>query len=134
MGVNISAGNLMTMHKLKNTDATSNFHNDQYHNRKVASSNVGPAGIAGGSECTEFSIPQYHDEVPLSKKPNTQLLPGRRSKNGCPLLRVCVHGVCVYCCVCALCIGKMQSTNSEYGLPYLAVCHVTFIKHQFFIS
>ncbi len=29
MGVNISAGNLMTMHKLKNTDATSNFHNDQ---------------------------------------------------------------------------------------------------------
>ncbi len=38
--------------------------------------------------------------VPLSKAPNPQLLPGRRSINGCPLLRVCVHGVCVQCCVC----------------------------------
>ncbi len=30
-----------------------------------------------------------------------QLLPGRRSINGCPLLRVCVHGVCVFTAVCA---------------------------------
>ncbi len=30
-------------------------------------------------------------EVPLSKAPNPQMLPGRRSINGCPLLRVCVH-------------------------------------------
>ncbi len=29
-------------------------------------------------------------EMPLSKAPNPQLLPGRRSI-GCPLLRVCVH-------------------------------------------
>ncbi len=35
-------------------------------------------------------------EVPLSKAPNPQLLPGRRSINGCPLLRVCVNGVCVF--------------------------------------
>ncbi len=34
--------------------------------------------------------PQYHDAVPLSKAPNPQLLPGRRSIKGCPLLRVCV--------------------------------------------
>ncbi len=39
-------------------------------------------------------------EVPLSKTPNPQLLPGRRSINGCPLLRVCVHGVCVFTAVC----------------------------------
>ncbi len=39
-------------------------------------------------------------EVPLSKAPNPQLLPGRRSINGCPLLRVCVHGVCVFTAVC----------------------------------
>ncbi len=58
-------------------------------------------------------------EVPLSKAPNPQLLPGRRSINGCPLLRVCVHGVCV-CSLLCVC------TNSEYGSPYLAVCHVTF--------
>ncbi len=36
-------------------------------------------------------------EVPLSKAPNPQLLPGHCSINGCPLLRVCVP-----CCVCAL--------------------------------
>ncbi len=41
-------------------------------------------------------------EVPLSKAPNPQLLPGRRSINGCPLLWVCVQGVCVHCCVCTL--------------------------------
>ncbi len=39
-------------------------------------------------------------EVPLSKAPNPQLLPGHRSINGCPLLRVCVHGVCVFTAVC----------------------------------
>ncbi len=39
-------------------------------------------------------------EVPLSKAPNPQLLPGHRSINSCPLLRVCVHGVCVFTAVC----------------------------------
>ncbi len=39
-------------------------------------------------------------EVSLSKTLNPQLLPGRRSINGCPLLRVCVHGVCVFTAVC----------------------------------
>ncbi len=29
-------------------------------------------------------------EVPLSKAPNPELLPGRCSINGCPVLRVCV--------------------------------------------
>ncbi len=60
-------------------------------------------------------------EVPLSKA----LLPGCRSINVCPLLWVCVHGVCVFTAVCAL--GWMQSTNSEYESPYLVVCgHVNF--------
>ncbi len=36
-----------------------------------------------------------------------------------PLLQVCV-------CVCVLWRGQMQSRNSEYGLPYLTVFHVTF--------
>ncbi len=39
-------------------------------------------------------------EVPLSKTLNPQLLSGCRSINGCTLLRVCVHGVCVCVCVC----------------------------------
>ncbi len=41
-------------------------------------------------------------EVPLSKAQNPQLLPGHRSINDCPLLRVFVHGVCVCVCVCTL--------------------------------
>ncbi len=93
-------------------------------------------------------------EVPLCKALNPQLLPGHRSINGCPQLRVCVHGgvcvcvcvwcvcvcVCVWCVVCVVCVcvcvvftavcmhldGWIQSTNSEYGSQYLAVCHFTF--------
>ncbi len=63
-----------------------------------------PAGIVGGgSECTALSSTfNTTTDVSLSKAPNPQLLPGRRSINGCPLLRVCVNGVCVHCCVCAL--------------------------------
>ncbi len=59
----------------------------------------GPAGIVGeGSESTSLSLlPQYPNEVSLSKALNPQLLPGSRSINGCPLLRVCV---CVFYCVC----------------------------------
>ncbi len=67
------------------------------HNGDVASSSFGLAGIVGGeSECTALSLhPQYHDEVPLCKALNLQLLPG------CPLLRVCVCVcVCVFTAVC----------------------------------
>ncbi len=39
---------------------------------------------------------QYHDRGALEQGTEPQLLPGRRSINGCPLLRVCVHGVCVH--------------------------------------
>ncbi len=49
-------------------------------------------------------------EVPLSKAPNPQLLPGRRSINGCPLLRVCVHGVCVF----TVCVFTFDGLNEEH--------------------
>uniref|UniRef100_A0A671K8V7 E1 ubiquitin-activating enzyme n=1 Tax=Sinocyclocheilus anshuiensis TaxID=1608454 RepID=A0A671K8V7_9TELE len=67
----------------------------------VGSSLVLAGIVGGGSECTALS-PTFNTttEVPLSKAPNPQLLPGCRSKNGCPLLRVCVHGVCVFTAVC----------------------------------
>ncbi len=42
--------------------------------------------------------------------------------------------VCVHCCVCALWMGQMQSTNSEYGSPYLVVCHVTFTFSLFKVT
>ncbi len=63
---------------------------------------------------------------PLSKALNPQLLPGRRSINGCPLLRVCVHGVCVFTAVCVhFGWDKCRTQNSECVSPYLAVCHIT---------
>ncbi len=66
-------------------------------NRKVVSSSLEPAGIVGGgSECSALSTLNTTAEVPLCKAPNPQLLPGCRSINGCPLLWVCVHSVCVH--------------------------------------
>lgn len=56
-------------------------------------------------------------EMPLSKVPGA-------TANGCPLLWVCVHGVCLCVCVCT-CMGEMQRTISENGIPYLARCHIT---------
>ncbi len=47
-------------------------------------------------------------EVPLSKAPNPQLLPGR-CNNGCPLLRVHVHSVCVFTAVCV----HLDGLNAE---------------------
>ncbi len=44
---------------------------------------------------SSFSTFNTMTEVPLSKAPNPQLFPGRRSINGYPLLRVCVT-VCVF--------------------------------------
>ncbi len=59
-----------------------------------------------GSECTALSLSSFNTttEVSLSKTPNPQLLPGRRSINGCPLLCVClcVRVLCV--CACSVCV------------------------------
>ncbi len=61
-------------------------------NRKVASSNLGLAGIAGGgSECTAS---KQGTEPPTA--------PGRRSINGCPLL-------------CALWMGKCRARIPSMG-------------------
>ncbi len=52
----------------------------------------------------------YMTELPLSKAPNPQLLPGRRSINGCPLLQ-CVFTVCV----CSLlCVCTLDGLNAEH--------------------
>ncbi len=56
---------------------------------------------------------------PLSKAPNPQLLPGRRSI-GCPLLRVCVHY-----CVCAL--GWL---NAEH--KFQATCGHTSLQNYYY--
>ncbi len=80
---------------------------------------------------------------PLNKTPNPQLLPGHRSNmaahcSGC-VFTVCVCVcVCVCACVCSLlCVctwmGQMQSTNSEYGSPYLATRHFTSLSLNSFM-
>ncbi len=58
--------------------------------------------FGGGSECTALSLHlNTTTEVPLSKAPNPQLLPGRRSIN-----------VCFHCCVCALRISDGEVKRS----------------------
>ncbi len=62
-------------------------------------------------------------EVPLSKSLNPQLLPGCRSINGCPLLRVCVHCVCVFTAVCVyfgwvICRAQILSMG-HHTWPYV---------------
>ncbi len=71
-------------------------------------------------------------EVPLSKAPNPQLLPGRRSINACPLLWVCIHGVCV-CVFTAVCVhlwwDKCRALIPSMG--YHTWPHITFTFNQF---
>ncbi len=50
-------------------------------------------------------------EMPLSKASNPQLFPGHRSINGCPLLRMCIHGVGA----CSLlCVSTLHGLNAEH--------------------
>ncbi len=80
-------------------------------NRKVASSSLGPAGIVGGgSECTA---------------PSPQSIPRRGSLEQGTEPPTAPR-------VCAL-AWVNESMNSEYGLPYLAVCHVTFTYMYMYI-
>ncbi len=51
-------------------------------------------------------------EVPLSKAPNPQLLP-RRWSNGCPLLQVRVHSVCVHYSLLCVCV-HLDGLNAEH--------------------
>ncbi len=66
--------------------------------------------------------------VPLSKTLNPQLLPGRRSINGCPLLRVCVHGVCVCVFTVCVCVCTLDGLNTEHKFRVWVTIlgHVTF--------
>ncbi len=66
---------------------------------------------------------------PLSKAPNPQLLPGRHSINGCQLLRVCVHSVCVFTTVCVHfgwvnCRAQIPSMG-HHTWPHVTSLHVT---------
>ncbi len=88
----------------------------------------GPAGIVGGvNNQRSLSNLNTSTEVrPLSKAPNPQLLPGRRSI-GCPLLRVCVHGVCVFTTVCV----HLDGLNAEHKFRvWVAILGHTSLQSQ----
>ncbi len=83
------------------------------HNPKVVGSSLGPAGIVvGGSECTALSPPL----IPWLRCPWARHRTPICSP-GCPLLRVCVHGVCVSQCVCVcslLCVCTLDGLDAEH--------------------
>ncbi len=83
----------------------------------------GPAGIVFGEWLTSsLSTLNTTTEVrPLSKAPNPQLLPGRCSINGCPLLRVWIHSVCVYMFTTHCCVWvHLEGLSQRFSIPVLA--------------
>ncbi len=93
------------------------------HNRKVVTSSLGPAGIVGGGGEGEMYSTLSPPSIPWlrCKAPTPQLHPGRRSIDGCPLLWVCVHGVCMFPAVCVhlgwvKCRARIQSMGHHTWL------------------
>ncbi len=61
------------------------------HNRKVASSSLGPAGLVGGeSECTALALSTFNT---TNEPPTAPQAPQHKWLPTAP-------GVCVHCCVC----------------------------------
>ncbi len=83
-------------------------------NPKVAGSSLRSGrSCRWGGECSLLPFNTTTEVRPLSKAPNPQLLPGYRSIS-CPLLRVCVHGVCVLTvCVHGVCV-HLDGLNAEH--------------------
>ncbi len=83
----------------------------------------GPARIVDGGVNVQHSLhPQYHDwgeTLEQGTKPPTA---PRAPQHWLPSVCVCVFHYSLLC-VCTW-MGEMQSTNSEYGSPYLATSHL----------
>uniref|UniRef100_A0A8C1SDR0 TAF8 RNA polymerase II, TATA box binding protein (TBP)-associated factor n=1 Tax=Cyprinus carpio TaxID=7962 RepID=A0A8C1SDR0_CYPCA len=70
-------------------------------------------------------------QASMNKAPNPKLLPGRRSINGCPLLSVCVHGVCVFTAVCVH-FGWVKSRARFPSMGYHTWLYVTSLSLSLF--
>ncbi len=91
------------------------------------------AGMVGGSEFRALSSTfNTTTEVSLSKAPNPKLLPGCRSINGCPLLRVCVHGVCV-CSLLFMCTLDGLNAEQKFRVWVTILVHMLCHFHFHFI-
>ncbi len=94
----------------------------------------GGGGGRGGLMYSALSSFNTTTEVLLSKAPNPQLLPGRRSINGCPLLRVCVHSVCVCVCVCVFTavwvhFGRVKCRAKILSMGHHTWSYVTLLSY-----
>ncbi len=81
-----------------NKKKTAKHNKTSKKNLLIAGSNLGSGRNCQWGEWISSTLSTFNtmtEERPLSKTPNPQLLPGHRSI-GCPLLRVCVHSVCVH--------------------------------------
>ncbi len=87
------------------------------HNRKVASSSLGPAGIVGGgSECTALSPPSISQlRCPWARHRTHNCSPGTTAKMAAHCSR-CVFTVCVcsLLCVCTW-MGKCRAQILSMG-------------------
>ncbi len=74
------------------------------HNRKVASSSLGPAGIVGGgSKCTAISLHSIPRRGALEQGTEPPTAPWAPQHKWLPTAPgVCSQCLCVHCCVCAL--------------------------------
>ncbi len=77
---------------------------------------------------------------PLNKAPNPPTAPRVLQQYACPLLRVCVHGVCVHYCVCALRWVKCKAQIPSMGhhtwphITSLTTCiHFSSLLNFYFI-
>ncbi len=85
-------------------------------------------GGGGGLMYSALSSFNTTTEVLLSKAPNPQLLPGRRSINGCPLLRVCVHSVCVFTAVWVH-FGRVKCRAKILSMGHHTWSYVTLLSY-----
>ncbi len=86
--------------------------------------------VDGGVNVQRSLLLNTTTEVPLSKAPNPQLLPGCRSIDGPTAPGVCVHSVCVFTAVCVHfgwvnCIAQITSMG-HHTWPYFTSLSLSF--------
>ncbi len=75
--------------------------------------------VCGGGITSALFHPQYHDwGETLEQGTEPPTAPQAQQQYYCPLLRVCVHSVCVHCCVC-VCDWMVKCRVRIPGIPRL---------------
>ncbi len=86
------------------------------HNRRVASSSLGPGGIVGGgSECPALSPPSIPRRGALEQGIEPPTAPRVPQHKRLPSAAGVCSLLCVHCCVCALWMGKCRARIPSMG-------------------